>query len=512
MRKIVLLAICLLSVSLGYAQCPDPGTMPGDQQLVCAENRVNLSSSSFSLNEGDVLVYAVHTSPTGEAGTILGISDMGDFSFSDLSEDASYNIEYYVSAIAGPDMDGDGVPDLGDDCTIIAMGTPTVFLAPIVIERWASCNLLVESAPYQINFMVSGGLPEYNNAVEYTFAGVLNDIYTYEDAQAGISHQLNENDEYILEVSDELCFSMISGTVTCSKCPAEDAAGTLSSIPKYACEGGSFQITAMNTNFDAARSLVYAFHSGSDTSLVNVLAINETGEFSYEDLKDKISLNQRYFISSVVGLNDDNGEPLIDPTNDDLCVRVAKGTPVTFVSPISIEVVENCDPLTGIATLSIDAEGGAPAFDNTQIYTVRVGNTDFSLLGSGTLTQGAYSFEDAYDVIVTDISGCEASFSGTIECQLVDSAPSLETPNFKLNYLAPMPVSNQVILDFTAKRIGEVAIQVYSVGGQLVQTQDFSAELGNNKIEMNLSNLSSGMYFLQLNTVEGVIATKLVKE
>lgn len=512
MRKIFLLVICLLSLSLGYAQCPDPGTMPSDQQLVCAENRVNLSSSSFSLNEGDVLVYAVHTSPTGEAGTILGISDMGNFSFADLSEDASYNTEYYVSAIAGPDADNDGIPDLGDDCTRVAEGTPTVFLAPIVIERWASCNLLVESAPYEITFMVSGGLPEYNNGVEYIFGGVLNDVYAYEDARAGITVQLNENDEYLLEVSDELCLGLVSGTVTCSKCPAEDAAGTLSNTPRYACEGGSFKITAMNTNFDAARSLVYALHSGSDTSLVNVLAINKTGEFFYEDLKDKISLNKRYFISSVVGLNDDNGEPLIDPTNDDLCVRVAKGTPVTFVSPITVEVVENCDPLTGIASLTISADGGAPGFDNSQIYTVRVGNTNFSVLGNGTLTQGAYTFESAYNVVVSDVSGCEAAFSGTIECQLADSAPSLETPNFKLNYLAPMPVSNQVILDFTAKTTGDIAIQVFGVSGQLVQKQDFTAELGNNKIEMDLSGLSSGMYFLQLNTIEGVIATKLVKE
>ena len=109
---------------------------------------------------------------------------------------------------------------------------------------------------------------------------------------------------------------------------------------------------------------------------------------------------------------------------------------------------------TGIASLTVSAEGGAPSVDNSEIYTVRVENTEFSLLGNGTLTQGSYTFEDTYTVTVVDEAGCETSFSGTIECQLVDNAPSLETPNFKLNYLAPMPVNNQVVLDFTAKLKG----------------------------------------------------------
>ncbi len=511
MRKIVLLVICLLVFSVGYAQCPDPGTMPTDQQLVCAENIVNLSSTNVTLNEGDVLVYAVHTSPTGEAGTILGVSENGNFGFSDLSSDASYNTEYYVSAIAGPDNDSDGIPDLENDCTRIAPGTPVVFLAPVVIERWANCNLLSEG--YGIHFMISGGLPEFDGSSEYNVAGVINgESYTFAEAQSGISAQLNENDEYILEVNDQLCSGIVSGTVTCTKCPAEDAAGTLSSIPRYACDGTSISVTASNTNFDAARTLLYAFHSGSDTSLVNVIAFSNTGEFFYEDLKDKIALNKRYYISSVVALNDDDGTPLLDSTDDDVCLRVAKGTPVSFVSPIEVTVTENCNLTTGISTLTISAVGGAPGFDNSQIYTVRVGNTNFSLLGNGMLTQGAYSFGSVYNVRVTDVAGCEATFSGTTECQMADSAPSLETPSFKLNYLAPMPVNNQVILDFTAQRTSDVFIQVFSVGGQLVQAQDFVAKLGDNKFEMDLSNLSSGMYFLQLNTNEGLIATKLVKE
>lgn len=511
MRKIVLLVICLLSVTVSYAQCPDPGMMPSDQQLVCAENRVNVSSSNFNLNEGDVLVYAVHTSPSGEAGTILAVSENGSFSFTDLSPEASYNTEYYVSAVAGPDGDGDGIPDLEDDCTRVAAGTPTVFLAPIVIDRWADCN--TANGTYVIHFTIAGGLPEYDGVSEYNVFGVVNgESFTFNEAQEGFSQLIGENEEYILEATDQLCFGSVSGTVTCTKCPSEDAAGTLSSFPRFACEGSSIAVTAMNTNFDAARTLLYAFHSGSDTSLVNVIAYSNTGEFSYDDLKEKIALNKRYYISSVVALNDENGEPLLDATDDDVCLRVAKGTPVSFVSPIEVNVVENCNPNTGIASLTISADGGAPGFDNSQIYTVRVGNTNFSLLGNGTLTQGAYTFEQVYNVTVSDAAGCETLFSGTIECQLVDSAPSLETPNFKLNYLAPMPVRNQVVMDFSAKTTGDVAVQIFSVGGQLVHTQDFTADLGDNKIEMDLSRLSSGMYFLQLNTIEGVIATKLVKE
>jgi len=510
MRKIVLLVLSLFITYTGYAQCPDAGTMPSDQQLVCAENIVNLSSSNFSLGMNDVLVYAVHTSPTGTPGTILGINNTGSFNFTDLSDEASYNTEYYISALAGPDEDGNGIPDLESDCLRVAAGTPTVFLAPIVVDRWADCNLIDQG--YEIHFTISGGLPEYDSDSQYTVAGVISETYTFTLAQAGISTPLTENDEYFLDVNDDLCFGNVAGTVTCTKCPSEDAAGVMSSTPKYACIGSSISATSNNPNFDVARSLVYALHSGSDTSLVNVIAINNTGEFFYEDIKEDILLNQRYYISAVVALNDDNGNPLLDTNDDEICLRTAKGTPISFVTPIDITVVENCNPETGIASLTISADGGAPAIDNTQIYSVLVGNTDFALLSNGTLTQGSYTFDDPYTVTVTDAAGCEKEISGTIECQLVDSAPSLETPNFKLNYLAPMPVNNQVVLDFSAKTTGDVAIQLFSVNGQLVHTQDFEARLGDNKIEMNLSHLNSGMYFLQLNTIEGVIATKLMKD
>lgn len=510
MQKIVLLVLSFFITYSGYAQCSDPGTMPTDQRLVCAENMVSLSSSNFSLNDGDVLVYAVHTLPLGNAGTILAINENGNFNFTDLSAEANYNTEYFVSAISGPDENNDGIPDLENECTRIAAGTPTVFLAPIVIEKWANCNLL--NLGYEIHFMISGGLPEYDGTVKYDVGGVTNESITYSEAQMGISVPLNENDEFFLEVNDLLCSGSVAGVVTCSKCPADDAAGTMSSFAKYSCIGGSITSTASNTNFDAARSLTYAFHSGNDTTLVNVLAYSETGQFFYDDLKDKIIVGKKYYISSIVSLNDDDGTLLIDPEDPDLCLKVAKGTPVAFVNPITATVVENCNPETGIASLTISANGGAPSADNSQIYSVKVGNTNFSLLSNGTLTQGAYSFGANYTVTVKDQAGCEDIMTGTIQCQMVDSAPSLETPNFKLNYLAPMPVNNIVTLDFTAKITGDVAVSVFNVSGQLVQTQGFDAKLGDNKIEMNLSHLSSGMYFLQLNTIEGVIATKLMKQ
>lgn len=512
MRKIVLLVICLFVSHSIFAQCPDSGTMPSDEQLICAGNSVNLSSTNFSLGMGDVLVYAVHTSATGTAGDILAVSEDGNFDFEDLANGAGYNTEYYVSAIAGPDNDGDGMPDLDDPCLHIAVGTPAVFLAPIILDRWADCNL--EDGSYILNFTISGGLPEYDSGSEYSVFGTFAENLSYTQAQDGRSAPLSENDEYNFEIFDDLCSGMANGSVTCTKCPAEDAAGTMSPFPRYSCIGGSLSSTANNTNFDVARTQLYALHLGSDTTLVNVIAYNNTGEFQYDDIKDDIVVGQRYYISSVVALKDESNQPILIPSgpDDDICLKVAIGTPVAFVESIEVDVVENCNPETGIASLTVSAEGGAPGLDNSEIYTIQVGNTDFALLSNGTLTQGSYMFGDDYTVIATDAGGCEAEFSGTIECQLVDSAPSLETPNFKLNYIAPMPIHDRAVLDFTAKMSGQVAVQVFGVNGQSVHTQDFRAAIGDNKIEMNIAHLSSGIYFLQLSTTEGLIVSKLVKE
>lgn len=144
----------------------DPGTMSADTQFACDGETVSATSTSFSLADGDVLGYVLHTSATAELGTILASNTSGTFA---MSAGISTNTEYYVSAVAGPEGSPAGFPDLDHPCLVTNAGTPVVFLKEVVIDTDHSCDDIT----YELSvvFNIRGGLPEFDAFAEYTVTG-----------------------------------------------------------------------------------------------------------------------------------------------------------------------------------------------------------------------------------------------------------------------------------------------------------------------------------------------------
>ncbi len=147
----------------------DAGTATAAPDFVCAGSTVQGTAADFTLDDDDILGYALHNSPDGDAG-------MEGFELYALSADGSFindgsaasNTEIYVSSVVAND-DGAGLPDLTDPCLSISPGAPVVFLDPITFEENEECDWTL--GEYTLTMAVYGGLPAYDSNESYTIQG-----------------------------------------------------------------------------------------------------------------------------------------------------------------------------------------------------------------------------------------------------------------------------------------------------------------------------------------------------
>lgn len=370
----------------GIAPCAAPcttsaGTMSQEQVTVCADGTVSGTASDFSLGVGDVLVYALHTSAGTLPGVVLGIdkdgSNGGSFMFAELLNPA-YNTLYFLSAIAGPDEDGDGVPDFNNECTKVAEGTPVVFVQPLVISAFEDCN---NDASAIIHVEITGGYPSYDPSGTYTVTGAVNtDLASFE-------FSVDEGEQYDIIVQDDLgCSTEVHAVNNCVKC--KDNAGTLTSSDlQIVCSTDQATVSAQDFELNAETNsqLAYGLYSTSTpTKLTIPLALSLNGSFSFSSIPNG-AYNTEYYVVSIAGPDaDQDSYPDLTAGCTEISTSVA---PVVFLAPISIDADYTCDHATGLGTVIFTVSGGLPQYDNTNTY---------SIVGSFT---GTYAFGGAPLVI-----------------------------------------------------------------------------------------------------------------
>lgn len=97
---------------------------------------------------------------------------------------------------------------------------------------------------------------------------------------------------------------------------------------------------------------------------------------------------------------------------------------------------------------------------------------------------------------------------------------------FKLNYMAissvddysgledltvyPNPVCNSLHVDFNLMEDAQVSCCLVDLTGKIVKTENVQAVAGENKMMLDVTNLSKGLYMLQVNTPTGKAIQKVV--
>ena len=80
-----------------------------------------------------------------------------------------------------------------------------------------------------------------------------------------------------------------------------------------------------------------------------------------------------------------------------------------------------------------------------------------------------------------------------------------------LNIL-PNPTSRFVHLNFVSSSSSDAQLSVRNLSGQVMQVSAVKLNSGLNNFERDISELQEGIYFLQLNTKEGVVTRRIVKQ
>ncbi len=68
--------------------------------------------------------------------------------------------------------------------------------------------------------------------------------------------------------------------------------------------------------------------------------------------------------------------------------------------------------------------------------------------------------------------------------------------------ISPNPTGSKTTINLTSPNAGEATVSIYSVSGALISEATYSVENGQNAIELDLSALDSGTYFVSVKTDE----------
>jgi hypothetical protein len=108
-----------------------------------------------------------------------------------------------------------------------------------------------------------------------------------------------------------------------------------------------------------------------------------------------------------------------------------------------------------------------------------------------------------YSVIVTSANGCV----DTSSCYLISPSTGIENALNEFVSIYPNPTNGQ--LHIQSDNIFIMEIEIYDVMGRRVRIEDFNAS---DRISLDLKDIKSGLYFMQIHSQEGNIKKVFYKE
>jgi hypothetical protein len=145
-------------------------------------------------------------------------------------------------------------------------------------------------------------------------------------------------------------------------------------------------------------------------------------------------------------------------------------------------------------TNSCYLQSNSPAIDKglTKIYSF---GTQFSVLDTTVIIPDSITITSYYG-LRPDLGARE--YDPTV---LVENPPNDKTPvNYSLSQNFPNPFNSSTLIEYSVPHTSRVSIRIYNTLGELVKTiVDEIKTTGEYKIELNLTNVSTGIYFYRLN-------------
>jgi len=149
--------------------------------------------------------------------------------------------------------------------------------------------------------------------------------------------------------------------------------------------------------------------------------------------------------------------------------------------------------------------GACYAFDNTVHSEIANPSSSLTLALTWKIDSTAAIGSTSYVVLNTNINGGKDLVR---KITVVGNPLSTEVLNFQSIKIYPMPFAD--ILNVEIPNIKSSKIEIVNISGLVVNT---TPTLGNEKTELSISNLSSGLYFLNIFDAENkiIVRKKIIK-
>lgn len=117
--------------------------------------------------------------------------------------------------------------------------------------------------------------------------------------------------------------------------------------------------------------------------------------------------------------------------------------------------------------------------------------------------EDAANLDQENEIVFFKISTSDIGNCASIDVGITEKSDLVNNVN-----LFPNPASNAATIEISLNEASKVDINIINSVGQLLMTKQVNATSGLNKVSLDINNLSSGMYFYQVNTSNSKTITK----
>ena len=201
---------------------------------------------------------------------------------------------------------------------------------------------------------------------------------------------------------------------------------------------------------------------------------------------------------------------------DAMGCETSEATDVVDCSTTSVELLEfygevqtegnllNWVTATETDSKSFILQRSANAYDFKNIANINAsGNSN---------TRQSYSFMDKVPLDgLSYYRLIEVSNDGSQKVYGVISLERDSRGSFGISNIYPVPIKEQVTLEFVVPSDKPVVVEIYDVIGRKVYDQTYDAQIGTNTFQLDLEKVPSGYIFMNLIQEEQIISTQLIK-
>ncbi len=207
-------------------------------------------------------------------------------------------------------------------------------------------------------------------------------------------------------------------------------------------------------------------------------------------------------------------------------VGVPYSETVTAVTPVDTCIVLIFPPCTVIPidSVVVDVFSGLPAgftvksMNENALNFKFLGGTSSCMIITGTATAGQVG---SYPLTVSGLSwatvfGVPTSQPFNVDYYTLVVLPSgvgideLSSTEFSVKQNSPNPFSSNSIIEYSVPSAGKIAVDVRNVLGELIYSENITAQKGTNRLLLDASKFSNGMYFYQINYNNTTITKRII--